>query len=83
MHNRTYTKYRIKDYILIGKTDAWRQNITKEDIITEIITTTCYSYKTKLKIIKNYILGYKIGQLEILLSKCEEITCFNIRKCRF
>lgn len=76
MQNRLHNKYNTEDYLLLGRIDAWKEDIVKEKIINEIKISK-YDFKEKLERIKNYLIGYKIGKLEILLSKCEDLVCFN------
>lgn len=81
MYNKVLTKCSVEDYLLLGRIDAWKKGI-KNDIVNEILLTE-YSYDDKLERLKNYFLGYKIGKLEILLSKCEDIVCFDFSKMEF
>lgn len=77
-----YDKCKTKDYLLIGRTDAWKEE-NKQNAINEIINQSKNNYLGMLKRIRNYIIGYKIGQLEKLLSKCEDLVCFDFDKCVF
>ncbi len=74
MNTRKYNSYCTKDYLMLGRCDAWNESINKDYIVDRIIKISLNNKDTKetFKKIRNYILGYKIGKLEMLFSKCEE-----------
>lgn len=73
---KNYNKCKTRDYLLLGRADAWKKEVKKETI-NEIINAGANNYLGLLQRIRNYIIGYKIGKLEILLSKCEDIISFD------
>ena len=83
MTELNYRKCSIDKYLLLGRTDAWRDDANREIVINEIISLSKNNYLGMLNRLRNYILGYKIGKLEVLLSKCEDLVCFDFNECEF
>ena len=83
MNETNYNKLKTKDYLLIGRRDAWTKDNDLLNRVNQIIELIDCDTNNMFEKIRNYILGYKIGKLEMLLSKFEDIICFDFRTQEF